>query len=60
MILCRVCNQIRCIPVLVVIVTKGGGVEQDDRPEVPVIVCTLTVEDIVTEEDFMGNFLDEF
>lgn len=54
------CNQIRCIPVLVVIVTKGGGVEQDDRPEVPVIVCTLTVEDIVTEEDFMGNFLDEF
>lgn len=36
--------------------TEGGGVEQDDLLEVPVIVCTS--DTIVTEANLMEDFLE--
>lgn len=39
------CIYIRmCVPVPVVIVTEGESVEQSDVQEVPITVCTSTVE----------------
>lgn len=35
------------VPALAVIMTEGGGVEQSDLPEIPVIVRMSTVEDML-------------